>query len=607
MSISAFVPTNTQKARATAISAFKQMLELEGVSMEFVHASILKDDSGKRLAAAMDRFGYYLATNEDDLKALVRYVYSTARVGADYQDAALACLMWHCFGRSSDLGYVQKQHGSVSADGAFYLRLLRVKTAKEQGLTLVPYKVDFLSCPLLALSVTLATQEAPCASLLGHLPALNPQAATLLDAGAPLHDLLAVEPASLQGAVVPTTAPAATIDSTVDATASPTPTSPSATTYTTVSSTPSHKKPSGGDVKRGEDSMQGHVNRMLKRVAEPAGLAADLTSHSFRRGGAQHANGDDHLAAQWIFDRGAWDMTKTSKAFAYITNTAREDRKVARVLSGWDADASPTVIDIAEQDHTTRERLGCLQELLFSTCTGLKDQRLNVSTKALSVLTAYLVRYFPQLKALAPEAPIVTRVEECLAAAQISVIDELIALNKVMAARLAIVEAAQLKTKRAHVTTEQEQVQASSDQARKPKRRKKQATNLSATWYEWYTRVPRVWDSSDRQKKSEFRHVVAFMKLFLTQGFALDAKAEDYKDQVLDAGRRAEDAVLAFLKARGTNAKGAGSVLRVLRPLHKSGALDERIAAYKRLLAIGRIEDPAPVDTQDILAIAGHV
>ncbi|KUF76963.1 hypothetical protein AM587_10014548 [Phytophthora nicotianae] len=72
MSLSAFVPTNTQKARATAISAFKRMLELEGVSMEFVHASILKDDSGKRLAAAMDRFGYYLATNEGKNGKLAR-------------------------------------------------------------------------------------------------------------------------------------------------------------------------------------------------------------------------------------------------------------------------------------------------------------------------------------------------------------------------------------------------------------------------------------------------------------------------------------------------------------------------------------------------------
>ncbi|POM58748.1 Hypothetical protein PHPALM_36566 [Phytophthora palmivora] len=224
-------------------------------------------------------------------------------------------------------------------------------------------------------------------------------------------------------------------------------------------------------------------------------------------------------------------MTKTNKAFIYITDTARDDQKVARALSGWEADASPKVIDIAAQDHTTRERLRCLQELLFT---------------------------------------------------------------------------AQLKGKRAHVTTEQEQVPTSSDQEPKPKRRKNQATNLSAAWYEWYTKVPRVWDSRDRQKKSEFRHVVAFMKLFLPQDFALDVNAEDYRDQVLDAGSRAEDAVLAFLKARGTNAKGAGSVLRALRPLHKSGALDERIYAYKRLLVIARIEDPAPVDTQDIFTIVCH-
>ncbi|EGZ29560.1 hypothetical protein PHYSODRAFT_323074 [Phytophthora sojae] len=82
----------------------------------------------------MDRFGYYFATNN-------------ARVNSDYQDAALACLKWHCFGRSSDLGYLRKQHVSVSADGVFYLRLLRVKTAEEQGLTLIPDKEDFLTCP----------------------------------------------------------------------------------------------------------------------------------------------------------------------------------------------------------------------------------------------------------------------------------------------------------------------------------------------------------------------------------------------------------------------------------------------------------------------------
>ncbi|POM75055.1 Hypothetical protein PHPALM_7890 [Phytophthora palmivora] len=543
---------------------------------------------------------------KEDLQSLVRYVYSTARVHADYQDAALACLVWHCFGRSSDLGYIQKQHVSVSADGTFYLQLLRVKTSEEQGFTLIPDKSDFLTCPLHALAVALATQDAPCAALLAQLPDLVAEVVAPLDEGAPLQELLEAEPASLDVAVVPTESPPAAVE-----------------------------------------SVQAYVNRMLKRVAEPAGATPDLTSHSFRRGGAQHANGDDRLVTQWIFQP-AWDMTKTNKAFAYITNTAREDRKVARVLSGWAADDVPAIIDVATLDHASQERLGRLQCFLFNSCTSLKQQRLNVSTKVLSVLTAYLIRYYPQLKELSPNAPIVTRVEECLRAADIpvgdmlawsvaldneaappaqgqtqtqdtsqhhcpshehllAVIHELITSNKALAARLTIVEAALMKSKEPRGPAGEDQAKESLDQEPKPKRRKKQATHLSAAWYEWYTRVPRVWDCSDRQKKSESRHVVAFMKIFLEDGFTLVPTAGDYKDQVLDAGRRAEDAVLAFLKSQNINVKGAGSVLRALRPLHKSGVLDERIAAHKRLLAIGSITDPAPADTQDILNVVGHV
>ncbi|KAG2782327.1 hypothetical protein PC129_g13780 [Phytophthora cactorum] len=181
-------------------------------------------------------------------------------------------------------------------------------------------------------------------------------------------------------------------------------------------------------------------------------------------------------------------------------------------------------------------------------------------------------------------------------------------MNKSMAAHLTILEAAVLKSRRKHAADEgQEQQQAPSDQEAKPKRRKKKVTKLSTAWFEWYTRVPRVWDSIDRQKKSESRHVVVFTHLFLQEGFTLNAKAEDYKNQVLDASRCAKDAVLEFLKARDIKAKGAGSVLRVLHLLHRSGVFDERIIAYKRLLEIGSIEDPAPADTQAILVVMGHV
>ncbi|OWZ06539.1 hypothetical protein PHMEG_00021196 [Phytophthora megakarya] len=59
MSLPAFVSTNTQKAQTTAIAVFERMLGQENVT------SILLDTSAKRLAATMDRFGFYLATNED--------------------------------------------------------------------------------------------------------------------------------------------------------------------------------------------------------------------------------------------------------------------------------------------------------------------------------------------------------------------------------------------------------------------------------------------------------------------------------------------------------------------------------------------------------------
>ncbi|ETI56911.1 hypothetical protein F443_00710, partial [Phytophthora nicotianae P1569] len=271
----------------------------------------------------------------------------------------------HCFGRSSDLGYIQKQHVSLSADGTFYLRILRVKTSEEQKLTLIPDKNDFLTCPLHTLAGVLATQDAPCVALLNLLPELVTRKSINLDEGAPLHDVLAADPTSLQVGVVPTWTPA---------------------------------------------------------------IFVETTSAS-----AQRANGDDRPASQWIFDRGAWNMTKTNTAFAYITNAAREDRKVARVLSV------------------------SVQCLYWSKATTA-----HVSTKFLSVLAAYLIRYFPQMKDLAPMAPIITGVEDSLVGVDIPLAD------------------------------------------------------------------------------------------MLAWSVALNEKVEDYKDQVLDAGRRAQNATLEFLKSKDT-------------------------------------------------------
>lgn len=96
------------------------------------------------------------------------------------------------------------------------------------------------------------------------------------------------------------------------------------------------------------------------------------------------------------------------------------------------------------------------------------------------------------------------------------------------------------------------------------------------------------------------------MKLFLDHGFELREESVDFKDRVLEVGERAEIAVLAFLKQQDIRAKGASSVLREMRKLHRSGALDSRIMAYRSHLALERIVDPAPSASQDILQVVGH-
>ncbi|KAG3058380.1 hypothetical protein PI124_g23196 [Phytophthora idaei] len=195
--------------------------------------------------------------------------------------------MWHSFGRSSDLGYIQKQHVSVSADGVFYLRLQRVKMAEEQEITLVPDKNNFLTCPLHALAVALATQDAPCGSLLSQLPELVPDQDSAPDPGTPLADLMEADPGTLNVALV---APSASV--TVSTTSGVSPTdaaaaaSPPAPCPTSSSPATLHLISRSKEPTRGEDSVQAYVNRILKRIVTTAGATEDLTSHSFRRGGA---------------------------------------------------------------------------------------------------------------------------------------------------------------------------------------------------------------------------------------------------------------------------------------------------------------------------------
>ncbi|OWZ01094.1 RxLR effector protein [Phytophthora megakarya] len=186
---------------------------------------------------------------------MVLYLYENECSSSDSQDAALLCLLWYLFGRAADLSLVRKQNLSIDA----------AETSKEQGLSLFP-DADFVTCPLHAIAMALITQAAPSTALVDDLSEGPVAAAVNLSPATPLLNVLnhPDEFASFEAAATSVTAARAPVDTTP-------------TIYT-------------------------HVNRMLDRVASAAGVADTLTSHSFRRGGAQHVNVCDGLTQRWIFD-----------------------------------------------------------------------------------------------------------------------------------------------------------------------------------------------------------------------------------------------------------------------------------------------------------------
>ncbi|ETN07706.1 hypothetical protein PPTG_23157 [Phytophthora nicotianae INRA-310] len=88
----------------------------------------------------------------------------------------------------------------------------------------------------------------------------------------------------------------------------------------------------------------------------------------------------------------------------------------------------------------------------------------------------------------------------------------------------------------------------------------------------------------------------------MRDGFVLDDKSADYRDRVLEHGKRAEDAVLAYLKKEhGINSRGSSAVLKHLQGIHSAGSLNAMIQRHRRLLQTPVIQDWGYGYTQDVL------
>ncbi|KUF75765.1 hypothetical protein AM587_10002075 [Phytophthora nicotianae] len=674
MGLDELKPGNTKRAKETAIKVFKTFVKSEDVEFDYVKQCIEQDGTGNCLVSVLDKFGMYLAFNEGkkgkplarntsmqyyrqskmwlfelfpvqrhiveakllsmgktlerfcmkrdgkvvnkappcskrDLRKMMLYLYESACSPSDYQDAALLCLMWHLFGRASDLSLVHKQNLSVDAADVFFVRFIRMKTSEEQGLSLFP-DPDFVTCPLQAIAMALITQSAPTPALIDNLPEIPLEAAVNLSPATPLLEVLN-HPSEFAA---------------LDATA----------TRANCSTKPAAAVP----------TIYTHVNRLLDRVASAAGVTEPLTSHSFRRGGAQHVNGCDGLTERWIFDRGAWNMSTTNKGFNYIFNTSRQDHMIGKALSGFGTGADVDLLNLDAFDAETRLKIAGVQRLLFATCYKMDSSKYNISPKVADVLTAYLVLHYPLLKTLRSGGLAVRRLEMAVVHAgaaiaellawsshlatykkpaptprkepptpmhkepsneskiidhQRSVINQLVLHIKRQDERMDVIEAKQ-EGGTTQDTNKKRQQEPSQEQE-KPKRRRTSVTHLHATWFAWYAQEPFGLADAPKRQRSNAKQLVAFMKLFVADDLKLDPSAVDYRDQVLALGKQAEAAVLAFLGRLEIKSRGSTAVRKHLHDLYQRGALNDKITRLQQLRRADAVQDP---DRQDVLELVAN-
>ncbi|POM64158.1 Hypothetical protein PHPALM_20347 [Phytophthora palmivora] len=330
-------------------------------------------------------------------------------------------------------------------------------------------------------------------------------------------------------------------------------------------------------------------------------------------------------------------MSTTNKGFNYIFNTSKEDHMVSKILSGHDTSTNTAIQDLRLFDSQTRSTISSFQHHLFSTCHNLQTAQHNVNQAVLDVLTSTVILHYPLLKRLNAEAPAIKRIEACTTEAgcslvellassshlanpelpcedskpssahqtskqsltrnteqkvidhQAAVINHFIEHVKLQDARMDALEA-KLNGPRqgAHKRQNPETSQCDVSQAKK-KQRRSTVTHLTTTV------------AGTHRVAAEVKKLVAYMKLFLDDGFILDTTQASYRDHVLSLRTRAEKSVLMFLEEHNISSRGPGAVLKYLRSLHRAGALNSKIERHEQLLQTQAIQDPAPGYTQNIL------
>lgn len=340
------------------------------------------------------------ACTKDDLRILIDGLHFASATTKDYENAVVPTIMWHTFGRSSDLAFVKNSSLSVASGSVLLLLLIRAKTPEEQGLSLFPNQHNFATCLLQAIAMALVMQSSPTESLL-ELPMLHATADPLR---------------------LPTSSELCLVDVLEHC-------------HDKDGDEETPRPPSSARLQAAAPlTIQAYVNSVVKlaserqRKAEPTVV---LSSHSFRRGGTQHVSGDANVSPQSVFGRGCWNVTATNKAFAYVFSTTSEDMKVSKVLSGWMAYENINVASLTTFESLTRKRITDFTAILFLTSLGFQDWSLNIVNRVAGLLAATTIRHLPEYNSRHFNTPCAAKVQQCLFSLNINM-SELLAWSVVL-------------------------------------------------------------------------------------------------------------------------------------------------------------------------------
>ncbi|KAF4047206.1 hypothetical protein GN244_ATG00339 [Phytophthora infestans] len=121
-------------------------------------------------------------------------------------------------------------------------------------------------------------------------------------------------------------------------------------------------------------------------------------------------------------------------------------------------------------------------------------------------------------------------------------------------------------------------------------RRKSGPKSLTAVWLEWFCKSE-PYAHEDRRRYHEMKVTVAFMRLFLPNGYDATGNCAADKERILETGREAEANIRVLLDPHHKKAKSYGTVIRVLKEMHEAGKLSGQIQHYHAQVREGCVID----------------